>query len=170
MLSLQTLNDEAFHTTLCKVEAILNSRSITNASDDANDLEALTPNHILLLNLKPHLPPGLFCKDDLYMKRRWRQMQFLSDLFWKRCVREYLPLLQDKQKWMRPKISFSIGDIVVIMDLVAPRGSWLMGKITQTYPDKKRLCPLSSAEDKNGSAGPACNKDLPFDGSPKCHR
>jgi len=49
----------------------------------------------------------------------------------------YLPLLKERKRWMRPKRSFSIGDIVVIMDPVVPQGSWLMGKITQTYPDKK---------------------------------
>lgn len=136
-LRLQVLDDEGFHTVLCEVEAILNGRPITRASDDVNDLEALTPNHILLLNSKPYLPPGLFQKDDLYIKRRWRQVQFLSDLFWKRWVREYLPLLQERQKWSRARRSFAVGDIVVIMDPMAPRASWLMGRITQTYPDKK---------------------------------
>ncbi|XP_060768345.1 uncharacterized protein LOC132875531 [Neoarius graeffei] len=136
-LRLQTLDDEGFHTVLCEIEAILKGRPITKASEDVNDLEALTPNHILLLKTKPILPPGLFQKDDLYLKRRWRQVQFLSDLFWKRWVREYLPLLQERQKWMRPKRSFAVGDIMVMMDPLAPRGSWQMGRITQTYPDKR---------------------------------
>ncbi len=89
-LRLQTLDDEGFHTILCEVEAILNSRPITKVSDDANDLKALTPNRILLLKSKLHLNPGLFCRDDLYMKRRWRQV-------WKRWLREYLPLLQETE-------------------------------------------------------------------------
>ncbi len=32
----------------------------------------------------------------LYIRRRWRQVQYLSDLFWKRWIREYLPLLQER--------------------------------------------------------------------------
>ncbi len=52
---------------------------------------------------------------------------------------------------------------MVIMDPVAPRGSWLMGKITQMYPDKKGFVHSVQLKTKNGSAGPACNKDLPFD-------
>ncbi|KAL7834746.1 hypothetical protein SRHO_G00289930 [Serrasalmus rhombeus] len=69
-LRLQTLDDEGFHTVLCEIEAILNSRPITKASD-VDDLEALTPNHLLLLKTKtkPLLPPGLFQRDDLYLKR-----------------------------------------------------------------------------------------------------
>lgn len=31
---------------------------------------------------------------------------------------EGVPLLQEKQKWMRPRSCFAVGDIVVIMDPV----------------------------------------------------
>ena len=51
------------------VEAILNDRPITKMSDDPMDLEALTPNHLLLLKLKPILLPGLFVNEDLYVKQ-----------------------------------------------------------------------------------------------------
>ena len=43
------LNDEALRTFLMEVEKILNDRPITSVSSDPQDLEALTPNHILLL-------------------------------------------------------------------------------------------------------------------------
>ncbi|KAJ8418878.1 hypothetical protein AAFF_G00003770 [Aldrovandia affinis] len=33
---------------------------------------------------KPSLPPGLFVKEDLYTHRRWKQIQYMSDIFWKR--------------------------------------------------------------------------------------
>jgi len=121
------------------VEAILNDRPITRVSDDPNDLEPLTPNHIFLLKGKPALPPGLFEKSDLYTKRRWRQVQFLSDLFWHRWIREYLPLLQERQRWSKDKRSFIIGDIVIVADSTAPRGSWLLGKVLQTFPDSQGL-------------------------------
>ncbi len=58
------MDDESFHTILCEAEAFLNDRPITKLSDDPNDLEALTPNHILQLRSKPFLPPGLFQKSD----------------------------------------------------------------------------------------------------------
>lgn len=81
ILRQQTVDDESFCTVLCGVEAILNSCPITKLSDDPNDLETLTPNHVLLLKAKPLLPPGPFEENDLYIKRRWRQFQYLSDLF-----------------------------------------------------------------------------------------
>ncbi len=65
----------------CDAEVILNDRPITKLSDDPMDLEALTPNHILLLKGKPSLSPGLFDVHDLYIKRRWKQVQYIPDLF-----------------------------------------------------------------------------------------
>ncbi|KAK0131615.1 hypothetical protein N1851_033674 [Merluccius polli] len=139
VLHQQTLNDESFHTVLCEVEAILNDRPITKISGDHNDLEALTPNHILTMKGVPVLPPGLFETSDLYLRRRWRQVQYLSDLFWKRWLREYLPLLQERQRWAKERRSLVPGDIVLIADPSAPRGSWLLGRVLETYPDRRGL-------------------------------
>lgn len=54
------LDDEGLHTFLCEVESILKDRPITKVSEDPNDLEPLTPNHLLTIRKKPILPPGLF--------------------------------------------------------------------------------------------------------------
>ncbi|XP_041954032.1 uncharacterized protein LOC121713480 isoform X1 [Alosa sapidissima] len=133
----QTLDDEGLSTVFCEVEAILNSRPITKVSDDPHDLEALTPNHILLLRTNPLLPPGVFSRSDLYHRRRWRQVQYIAELFWKRWLLEYLPLLQERQKWSRVKRNFITGDIVLIADNSAPRNSWLLGRILEAKPDTR---------------------------------
>ncbi len=57
----QVLDDESLLIVLCKVESILNDCPISPSSDDPNDLEALTPNHILQLRSNPVLPPGQWC-------------------------------------------------------------------------------------------------------------
>lgn len=80
---MQNLDEEGLQTVLREAEAILNSQPITKASTDPNDREALTPNHLLLLKTMPSLPPGQFQKEDIYARRRWRQVQCMSDLFWK---------------------------------------------------------------------------------------
>lgn len=137
--SQQCLDDEGLQTVMCEIEAILNSRPLTTVSDDPNDLESLTPNHLLHLKVQPVLPPGLFLKEDLYVRRRWRQVQYIADLFWKRWIKEYLPLLQMRQKWARVKRNFQQGDIVLVADATAPRGSWILARVTETFPDSKGL-------------------------------
>lgn len=112
----QLMDDEVLHTAFCEVEAILNDRPLTPVSDDPNDLEALTPKHLLLMKCKPHFPPGLFKSDDQYLRRRWRQVQYIADLFWRRWIREYLPLLQERQKWNRTKQNLKAGDLGLIID------------------------------------------------------
>lgn len=47
-------------------------------------------------------------------------------------MREYLPLLQERQKRMKLRRNFAVGDTVVILDPHAQRGPWLLGKIIQT--------------------------------------
>ena len=94
----------------------MNSRPLTKVSDDSNDLEALTPNHLLLLRPGTSLPPGVFRQSDLYSRRRWRQAQYLSNVFWRRWLKEYLPELQRRQKWLKPKRNFTPGYIENIVD------------------------------------------------------
>jgi len=49
ILNEQTLDDDHLDTVFCEVEAIVNGRPLTVIADSANDFEALTPNHLLLL-------------------------------------------------------------------------------------------------------------------------
>jgi hypothetical protein len=124
-------------TIMCEVESIMNSRPLTKVSDDPKDLEALTPNHLLLLRPGTSLPPGIFSQSDLYSKRRWRQAQYLSNVFWRRWLKEYLPELQRRQKWLKPRRNFSPGDIVLIVDQSSPRSAWPLGRIleVESNPD-----------------------------------
>lgn len=69
VLKTQNLDEECLHKVFCEVEAIIYSRPIMKASTDPNDLEALTPNHLLLLKSKPSLPPGVFQREDIYVRR-----------------------------------------------------------------------------------------------------
>ena len=131
------MTDERLNTLMCEIENILNNRPITELSDDPNDLEPLTPNHILLAATGVTFPPGLFTMDDLYGKRRWRQVQYLADLFWARWRKEYLPLLQVRQKWTTKKSPHKVGDLVLLVDQLLPRNQWSTGRITQVIEDKQ---------------------------------
>ncbi|XP_060784581.1 uncharacterized protein LOC132891138 [Neoarius graeffei] len=139
VLKQQTLDDEGLQTVLCEVEAILNSRPLTAVTHDPQDLTPLTPNDLLLLKARPVLPPGTFEKSDQYTRRRWRQAQYLANIFWRRWTLEYLPLLQERQKWNVKKRNFQCGDAVLVVDPTAPRSSWILGRLTEVYPDKRGM-------------------------------
>jgi len=51
-------------------------------------------------------------------------------VFWRRWVKEYLPTLQERQKWFKPRRNFQIGDIVLPTDEKSPRGLWPLARIT----------------------------------------
>ena len=128
----QLLDDEGLSTLLCIVEGIINGRPLTKLSDDPRDLLPLTPNDLLLLRSGPTLPPGHFTKQDAY-RRRWRQVQYLADVFWTRWVKEYLPSLQQRQKWLHPTRNFQPGDLVLIFHENTPRCQWPLGLVTEAY-------------------------------------
>ncbi len=135
----QSVDEEGLQTIFCEVEAILNNRPLCTVSSDPHDIEPLTPNHILLLKLQPILPPGVFSQSDSYARRRWKQIQYLADLFWHRWTKEYLMVLQECQKWVKVRRNINTGDVVMVVDPNAPRGSWILGKVLTTEPDKKGL-------------------------------
>ena len=139
LLKQQTLDDEGLATLMCQVEAVVNSRPITVVSSDSRDPEPLTPNHLLLLRSGAKLPPGVFVQADLYGKRRWKQVQYLADVFWRRWIREYLPALQERQKWLHPRRNLSVGDIVLLVDEQTPRNLWPMGRVSETFPGRDGL-------------------------------
>ena len=124
--------------TLCTVFAdvvtILNSRPLTPISDDPSDCEPLTPSHFLLQQQNLALPIGCFEREDLYRRKQWRRAQFLADCFWKRWIREYIPTLQQRQKWIREKDNLKIGDVVLVVDNNCPPRRWLLGRVIKNFP------------------------------------
>ena len=125
----QTLTDESLHTLLCQVESIINSRPLTKVSQDSNDCEALTPNHLLLLKGQVSLPLCSTSQHDVYARRRWRQVQHLSDRFWNRWTKEYLANLQQRHKWSGEVArKFEVGDLVLVVDNMKPRCYWPLGE------------------------------------------
>ncbi|XP_019633454.1 PREDICTED: uncharacterized protein LOC109476879 [Branchiostoma belcheri] len=125
------LDDEGLHTLLCEAESIVNGRPITAVNNEVDDLEALTPNRLLTMKMKTSLPPNLTSKNDLYARRRWKQVQYLADLFWKRWSQEYLTSLQERQKWGKQRQNLAVGDIVLLKDETSPRSCWPLGRVLE---------------------------------------
>ena len=65
--------------------------------------------------------------------------QYLADIFWKRWSKEYLPLLQKRQKWTTIRKNLAVGDIVLVSAENSPRNSWPLGRVVEVFADKKGL-------------------------------
>ena len=83
ILNEQTLKEESLPTLFCEVENIINSRPLTTVSSDISDLNPLTPNHLLRFsgNVQKF---GTFTDVEKYSRKRWKQIQYLADVFWSR--------------------------------------------------------------------------------------
>ena len=120
---------------MAEVERILNDRPLTRQEHNQNDLEPLTPNKLLLLRSDNEQPLGTWVSPDKFSKR-WMQAQQLADLFWTGWVKEYLPLLQERQNWFTKKQNLQVNDLVLMVDEKTPREQWPLAIIEETYPDK----------------------------------
>lgn len=151
-------SSNTLQTIMYEVESIINGRPLTSVSDDINDVEPLAPDHLLLLKSQPLMPPGVFSKDDTYTWRRWMQVHYVVDLFCTRWSREYLRLLQECQKWMRPRRNFRIGDLVLLVDSFSPHNSWLMGRVIETLTDSDGTVQRLKVKTKSSILERALNK------------
>lgn len=128
------LDDSSLRTLFYEAMAIVNSRPLTvNNINDPTMPEPLTPNHILTMKSSiPLPPPGNFIKEDVYLRKRWRRVQFLTEQFWARWKQEYIRAVAQRQKWHAPRRNLMVGDIALITDHVTPRNTWPLGRVTET--------------------------------------
>lgn len=92
----RNLDDGSFRNLLTDFECIINSRPLTVP----DDFDLLTPKHLFTMKSKiVMLPPGNFQKPDDYLGKRWRRIQYLSNVFCSRSKKEYVRLLQKRPKW-----------------------------------------------------------------------
>ena len=137
----QQLDDEALRTLFTEAENIVNSRPLT--IDNLSDPDApapITPNHLLTFKSKVVLPPpGNFSRPDLYSRRRWRRIQYLSDQFWHRWQLEYCLLQQKRQKWNNVSPNSRVGDIVLMRSESCPRNQWPLARVMKVYPSDDGL-------------------------------
>ena len=91
---------EVLRTALVEAEGILNSRPIIHVSSDAGDIEALTPNHFLLLRENPSHEDADVSDREINSKKTL-QSQALANFFWRRFIKEYLPSLTERKKWKK---------------------------------------------------------------------
>lgn len=117
----------------------MNSRPMTPLSSDPSDLEVLTPAHFLIGG-PMFLPPEIdLTETATNCIRRWKNVQYLMQTFWKRWQNEYLPQCQVRGKWLSKTNPMAINDVVIIRGENNPPTKWKLGRITQLHPGKDNV-------------------------------
>ena len=125
-------------TLVTKIEGILNDHPITSLASSPEDLSALTLSMVLTGSLRMGVAPGVFMKSDKY-RQLWRKTQYLADIFWSQWLKEYLPLLQPRQKWFATSRNLQPGDLVLVVDETVKHGCWPKAIVEEVMPDSNNL-------------------------------
>jgi hypothetical protein len=126
------MDDETLCTFFAEAEKVINDRPIVKASPNNGGLASLTPNDLLLMRRNPSFSPDNASTKDIYAAR-WKQSNYLAGVFWKRWLREYLPLLRLRQKWLKPHRNINVGDLVLLVEK-SPRGEWPKAVVEKVFP------------------------------------
>lgn len=123
----KNLTFEELTTTLCKIEACLNSRPLCPIdSSNTDDVEVLTPGHFLIGEAPITVPNPDIGHININRLSHWQHTQRLVQNFWHRWQCEYLTRLQERPKWQRVNREFKIGEIVLIKDESLPPGKMVI--------------------------------------------
>lgn len=150
ILKEQSPREETLRTLLTEVEHSINSRPLTDVSLDPRDKEALTPNHFLIGASSGNLMHGRCEQRIICPRKQWEAAQYFADCFWKRWLREYLPSLLPRKKWIVESEPIKIGDVVLIVDNQSPRNTWLKGIIERVFPGRDDRVRVVEVRTTNG--------------------
>ena len=130
ILGTRRLTNEVLHTTFCLVENALNSRLLTPVSADPCDLNALTPNHVLLGEHSTGIP-SVVGNNEFDHRKRYDRAKSYANVIWSRWIKEYVPTLNRRSKWQTPaEQHLKTGDLVWIVEeptlgvTTQPLGLW----------------------------------------------
>ncbi|XP_055588007.1 uncharacterized protein LOC129740370 [Uranotaenia lowii] len=127
----ENLDDERLITLLVEAESIVNSRPLTYLPLNSAELEALTPNHLLLGSSSGvHQPEVKGICDTKLLSHSWDLLQNQLNSFWRRWTREYLPTLTKRTKWFEDTRNIEVGDLVILIE-DSRRNGWTRGRILE---------------------------------------
>ncbi|XP_062713843.1 uncharacterized protein LOC134290680 [Aedes albopictus] len=157
-IGLRTVTPEELNTVLTQIEACLNSRPLTQISNDPSDLDVLTPGHFLIQRpLTAVAEPWL---QDVPENRlsRWQKTEDFVQRVWSRWSMQYLSDLHNRTKWTRQKNNLFVGTMVLIKEDNLPPLKWLLGRVTEIHPGVDGNIRVVTVRTKDGNVVRAISK------------
>ncbi|XP_055632650.1 uncharacterized protein LOC129773115 [Toxorhynchites rutilus septentrionalis] len=125
-------DDETLETVLYDAEAMINSRPLTYIPLEDADQEALTPNHFLLGSSSGIKIEPVETGNRSILRSSWKLAQHITDEFWRRWVKEYLPVITRRCKWFEETKNIEVGDLVLVVNGTG-RNQWIRGRVEQVF-------------------------------------
>ena len=126
------LSRDEFTTLIAEASAIVNNTPLWTVPNHPDDPHPLTPAMILTMKSFPNPPPtDEFSERDLenYGQKRFRRVQYLSQIFWQQWRQNYIQNLSRRHKWKTRQRCISVNDVVLLRDKQQPRNLWPIAKV-----------------------------------------
>ena len=126
-------DDETLLTILYEAECMVNSRPLTYVPLESADDEALTPNHFLFgssngVKVLPTEPVDI----RKTLRSSWKLAQHIMDQFWRRWIKEFLPVITRRCKWFTECEDIKVGDLVLVVG-ESTRNQWIRGRVEEVF-------------------------------------
>ncbi|XP_018315341.1 uncharacterized protein [Mycetomoellerius zeteki] len=146
------LTFEELQTVLAEIEAILNSRPLTQLSSDPNDFSYLSPGHFLVGTVMNSLPCRDLCDVNENRLTRWQRVDQMRQHFWKRWSTEYLHSLQERLKWKVNKgAQLKSGQLVLVRQQGLAPMQWLLGRVQEAHIGSDGIVRTATVQTIKGS-------------------
>lgn len=148
--SSRRMNDETLLTVISEAEEIVNSRPLVYMPQDSIHAEALTPNNFIrgvttcLEN--PSIPPTDQAES---LRNAYKRSQVAADTLWRRWLKEYMPTLHCRNKWLEESKPLAPGDLVFIVDGYN-RNGWIRGQVESVIAGKDNRIRQALVRTANG--------------------
>lgn len=158
----RSLTYEELETIVIEIEAILNSRPLTQMSNDPNDLSVLTPGHFLIGEPITATTDVNARELKTSLTTRWKLITEMKQEFWRRWSREYLNELQYRYKWKERCQNVNPGDIVMIKEDNLAGFKWKIGRIEQVHKGNDGLVRVADVKTATGTLSRAIHSLSPL--------
>ena len=151
------------YTLIKEIQAVLNDRPLTSLNSEIDDLEPLTPSHLLFgfnVTPLPHPPLDSVAYDPTFgdsdkVTRAQHQRTSLYNHFINRFQREYMSTLREmhsnqNKKRLDPPRTIQIGDVVLVADTDTAKHRWPLGIVEKLIEGKDNHCRAAVVKTANG--------------------
>ena len=123
----------------CEVESIVNARPLTPVCFSDVEDKLLTPSDFLTPDSSANLFLPPVDEKDVYLVGKYKQTKYLINKARERWVKEYLPTIAKRNKWLIKRRNVAVGDMVHLTDDPNSNALGHLGKVIKVYADSKGL-------------------------------